>query len=166
MIFTGGMLKILPDPNDALKSWYPPGTHTHGLSQEDSIFLATVIPAYLNAVNSNNLATANELVKGIATYQRTKGAAIIPSKGKIDFEITYNRMKIFNNLGKYFGLLGFIMLIFVFVEVVRKSKAIGYIIKAFAILIILGFLFQTAGLIMRWYISGHAPWSNGYESMI
>ena len=22
------------------------------------------------------------------------------------------------------------------------------------------------GLISRWYISGHAPWSDGYESMI
>ena len=25
---------------------------------------------------------------------------------------------------------------------------------------------HTAGLGLRWYISGHAPWSNGYESMI
>lgn len=28
------------------------------------------------------------------------------------------------------------------------------------------FVFQTAGFIARWYISGHAPMSNGYESMI
>jgi cytochrome c-type biogenesis protein CcsB len=28
------------------------------------------------------------------------------------------------------------------------------------------FLAHTAGLIIRWYIAGHAPWSNGYESMI
>jgi cytochrome c-type biogenesis protein CcsB len=27
-------------------------------------------------------------------------------------------------------------------------------------------LFQTFGLGLRWYISGHAPWSDGYESMI
>jgi cytochrome c-type biogenesis protein CcsB len=25
---------------------------------------------------------------------------------------------------------------------------------------------HTSGLIVRWYISGHAPWSNAYESMI
>jgi cytochrome c-type biogenesis protein CcsB len=31
---------------------------------------------------------------------------------------------------------------------------------------ILLFAIYTAGLILRWYISGHAPWSNGYESMI
>ena len=33
-------------------------------------------------------------------------------------------------------------------------------------LIYSAFLLHTVGLIIRWIISGHAPWSNGYESMI
>jgi cytochrome c-type biogenesis protein CcsB len=37
---------------------------------------------------------------------------------------------------------------------------------AFTSIIGLGFLIHTAGLALRWYISGHAPWSNGYESMV
>jgi cytochrome c-type biogenesis protein CcsB len=37
---------------------------------------------------------------------------------------------------------------------------------AFTALLIFGFLVHTAGLILRWYVSGHAPWSNGYESMV
>ena len=28
------------------------------------------------------------------------------------------------------------------------------------------FVLHTLGLIARWYISGHAPWSDAYESMI
>jgi len=28
------------------------------------------------------------------------------------------------------------------------------------------FLVMTAALVLRWYISGHAPWSNAYESVI
>ena len=28
------------------------------------------------------------------------------------------------------------------------------------------FLVHTIGLILRWYISGHAPWSNGFESVV
>ena len=27
-------------------------------------------------------------------------------------------------------------------------------------------MIHTGGLAMRWYIAGHAPWSNGYESMV
>ncbi len=32
--------------------------------------------------------------------------------------------------------------------------------------ILLLFIAETAGLGIRWYISDHAPWSNGYESMV
>jgi cytochrome c-type biogenesis protein CcsB len=39
-------------------------------------------------------------------------------------------------------------------------------IKVLNILLIIGFVLHTLGLIMRWYISGHAPMSNGYESMV
>ncbi len=28
------------------------------------------------------------------------------------------------------------------------------------------FALHTIGLILRWYIAGHAPWSNGYESVV
>ncbi|HBT08729.1 MAG TPA: hypothetical protein DEB18_03910, partial [Leeuwenhoekiella sp.] len=28
------------------------------------------------------------------------------------------------------------------------------------------FALHTAGLIWRWYISGHAPWSDAYESIL
>ena len=34
------------------------------------------------------------------------------------------------------------------------------------IVLIIFFIALTFGLAMRWYISGHAPWSDGYESMI
>jgi cytochrome c-type biogenesis protein CcsB len=39
-------------------------------------------------------------------------------------------------------------------------------INAGTALVFVAFLFYTAGLILRWYIAGHAPWSNGYETMI
>ena len=42
----------------------------------------------------------------------------------------------------------------------------NYTINAFHILIGLFFVLHTVGLIARWYISGHAPWSNAYETMI
>jgi cytochrome c-type biogenesis protein CcsB len=32
--------------------------------------------------------------------------------------------------------------------------------------VLLGFIVHTVGLAARWYISGHAPMSNGYESMV
>jgi cytochrome c-type biogenesis protein CcsB len=166
MVFTGEILKILPDPNDPYKSWYSPTARISGVSGDDSVFLVSAIPTYLHAVGTNDIGLANELVKGIKVFQNRFGAEIMPSERKINMEITYNKMLIFDNLSRLYGLLGFIMLIFVFVEVFKKSKAVNYVIKGLTILVILGFLLQTIGLAMRWYISGHAPWSNGYESLI
>jgi cytochrome c-type biogenesis protein CcsB len=63
-------------------------------------------------------------------------------------------------------MLGVLLLILLFVEMFRTSKALRWVIKGFVVLIVIGFVFQTLGLAMRWYISGHAPWSDGYESLI
>lgn len=166
MVYTGSLLKILPDPTDSHKSWYAPGDKLIGLNTEDSMFIATVVPTYLNAIATNDLQTANSMLDGIDKYQRRFGEEIMPSDRKRNFEISYNKMSIFNNLSRLYGLIGFVMLIFAFAEVFKKRKSLKYIIKGLAVLVIIGFLLQTLGLILRWYISGHAPWSNGYESLI
>jgi cytochrome c-type biogenesis protein CcsB len=66
----------------------------------------------------------------------------------------------------YYGLIGFILLIILFVEILRPGIKIRIPMIAPTLLLGLLFLFQTYGLVLRWYIAGHAPWSNGYESMI
>jgi cytochrome c-type biogenesis protein CcsB len=64
----------------------------------------------------------------------------------------------------YAGTLLFVLLIIqIFNE---KSKALNISVVVFKWIILGLFLVHTAGLIVRWYISGHAPWSDAYESMI
>jgi len=166
MVYTGGFFNLLPNPTDPLKPWFSPESKLTGLSTEDSSFVAGIIPMYLEAIAKNNISSASKLVNGIAKYQRKYGGHVIPSRSKVNAELTYNRLMIFDNLSMIYGLLGFIMLIFAFIELFKASKAIKITIKILTILIILGFLAETAGMILRWYISGHAPWSNGYESLI
>ena len=66
----------------------------------------------------------------------------------------------------YYSLVGLILLISLIVQLFKNTKFVHTLVTAFKWLIILGFLAHTCGLIMRWIISEHAPWSNGYESMI
>jgi len=165
-VFTGGFLKVMPDPRDSHASWFMPGEEVAGISKEDSLLIKELVPAYLDAIATNNLQEATQYVEGIAKYQKKYGADIMPSERKVSIEILYNKLLIFDNLSKLYGLLGFILLILLFAEMFRKSKILGYVIKGFIVLIFIGFIFQTAGLAMRWYISGHAPWSDGYESLV
>jgi len=57
-------------------------------------------------------------------------------------------------------------LILLIVEIIRPMKQIRWTIKFHHWVIAALFLVHTAALITRWYLSGHAPWSDAYESLI
>ncbi|MBW8330811.1 MAG: cytochrome c biogenesis protein CcsA, partial [Prolixibacteraceae bacterium] len=99
-------------------------------------------------------------------YQNTYGADIIPSPSKISLEVFYNNFNIFGKLAKIFALLGFVLLVFHFVLILKPGASYTKFINAGTLLVFVAFMLYTAGLGIRWYISGHAPWSNGYETMI
>jgi len=66
----------------------------------------------------------------------------------------------------YYCIVGLVLLILLIVQLFKNTRFVRILVTVFKWLIILGFLAHTSGLIIRWIISGHAPWSNGYESMI
>lgn len=166
MAYTGDLLKILPDPRDSHNPWLTPGTRTSGLNAEDSTFLAEVMPYYFSSLASGDMKQANMLLDGIITYQNKFGADIMPSPTKVHFEILYNKLQIFDRLGNYYGLVGMIMLVLLFMQIFRERKWINKVVLVCYGIVLVFFALQTAGLGMRWYIAGRAPWSNGYESMI
>jgi len=166
LVYTGELLKILPDPRDSHNPWFKPGAKIVGMDVNDSAFITDVIPYYFMALGAGNYEQASELAQGIHNFQQRYGADIVPSSSKVKAEILYNKLGIFDRLGKYFGLVGMVLLVLVFVQIFKERKWINKSVSLFYWIIVLFFVFQTLGLAMRWYISGRAPWSNGYESMI
>ena len=81
-------------------------------------------------------------------------------------EILYNGLNPFKRIFPFYLLLGFVLLTLLLVNVFRQKSMHRLVRLGFVAVVLLFFLFHTGGLILRWYISGHAPWSNGYESMI
>ena len=55
---------------------------------------------------------------------------------------------------------------FLIVQIFRDGKIIRALITFFKGATFALFALHTAGLAARWFISGHAPWSDAYESMI
>ena len=80
-------------------------------------------------------------------------------------------MNIFKNAQYSYLLLGFILLIISFILILsidnhEEKKTYSIIKKTLIGCVGIIFLYHGAGLGMRWYITGHAPWSNGYEAVI
>ena len=63
-------------------------------------------------------------------------------------------------------VLALALLFFLFISVFKPAWKLKTVYKILFGLVVLGFILHTIGLGMRWYVSGRAPWSNGYESMI
>jgi cytochrome c-type biogenesis protein CcsB len=129
-------------------------------------FFPAYVPTVREAMTTGNWTLANELVAELATYQHRTGSDIVPSQAKLDFEILLNKSNVFDRLGKYYGLLGLTFLILFFVSVFNHNLDMKWPLRIALGLMIACFLMHTAGLGIRWYVSGRAPWSNGYESMI
>ena len=51
-------------------------------------------------------------------------------------------------------------------QMLYDVRFLRVVIKVFIGIIAFLFVLHTVGLAARWYISGHAPWSDAYESMI
>ncbi|MBT4881394.1 MAG: cytochrome c biogenesis protein CcsA [Flavobacteriales bacterium] len=168
-VFSGGIFRFFPLENDSNNTWLAYTEHTK-FSENDSLFVANIMPMYFRAVTSalqdDNWATADTIVGYISRFQNRYGANIMPSKSNIKMEISYNKLGIFSNLFMFYSIIGLILLSLLIIQLFKNTKFIRILITTFKWLIIIGFLAHTSGLIMRWIISGHAPWSNGYESMI
>lgn len=169
-IFNGDFLKIFPIPNDPNKTWTTSAKLPKTLKKEEADFAGNILNLYYQSYNeaqaSGNWSKPDEYLGYIKKFQKTYGADIMPSPTKISMEIKYNEWNIFGKLAKIFALLGFLLLVMHFMLIFKPSGNIAKYIPFGTIVIFVAFLAYTFGLLMRWYISGHAPWSNGYETMI
>ena len=166
---SGQILKIFPKPYDKNNKW----VSYLEIDQPTKSALDTVkniLPFYLNSLDkvqkTKDYKLANSLIIGIEKYQKKYGYEVRPSDQKIDSEILYNKFDVFKKLYSYYMLAGIMMFLFVIINIFNNGKFIRYSVKTFHIIISLLFVLHTLGLVARWYISGHAPWSNAYESMI
>jgi len=167
----GGIYKFFPLANDVNHKWYafPEVSHA-GFKGGDSLYVSNIIPLYAQAVvqatNTNDYTKANEFLDSMHKYQRKFGDQVIPSEKKIKLELFYNKYDIFKGLYWKYMLASLFLFVVVIVYIFKTNKLIKNLIKLGTIIIALLFVYQTVGLGIRWYISGHAPWSNGYEAMI
>ena len=79
----------------------------------------------------------------------------------------YNKYDIFKKLFSWYLYAGSLLFILLIAQIFNdKRKFVNVSVTVFKFIILGLFILHTGGLIVRWYISGHAPWSDAYESMI
>ncbi|AWH85761.1 cytochrome C biogenesis protein [Flavobacterium album] len=166
---SGQILKVLPVPGDKDNKWlsYPEAAVKDGIGLDT---IRNVVPAYFQslgeAVVTKDYKLADSLLEGLKKYQHKYGASIMPSDDKVEAEILYNKFDIFKKLFSWYMYAGLLMFLFVIIKIFNPAKWVKAGANISHVIIGVLFLLHTLGLIARWYISGHAPWSNAYESVI
>ncbi len=171
MVFFGELLRIFPlkdHPND---KWHTPqdAIKTFPIDQRNEIM--RILQKNFQGINEgifkNDWKLANEAIDEIKKFQILNSPPeIIPSQNRINMEILYNKLDLFNRLIPVYLLAGFTLLILIFIRLFKPSLDISIWIKLVLIVLILGFIAHTFNLALRWYVATHAPWSNGYEAML
>ncbi len=166
---SGSILRVLPIPGDANNTWVS-FSDSSELEQEDIKIMRNSVPLYLSRVEEgvlkNNLTDADNILEGINNFQKKFGSQVMPDAKKVKAEILYNKYDVFKKLFSWYMISSVLMLILAIIHIIIPRKPLQYGLYFFQGLLILFFVLHTLGLAMRWYISGHAPWSDAYESMI
>lgn len=170
----GYFTKIIPvknDPGEMWTSWLY--SSEKSAVEVDSVayeFISDYFSAIRHGMRTGNWSKADSELAEIDAYQKEWGKNVLPSEAKINVEILYNKFNVFFWLMIAYSLVGGILIFLTFIEVLSSKNKIGKIIHYFTLsfigILILIFTIHAIGLGIRWYLSGHAPWSNGYEAII
>ena len=168
---SGSILRIFPLPKDKNFKWISHLEIGHaGLKGMDSIFASQILPVYMLSLDKANTSKsykeADFYLNGIKKFQRKYGAVVMPTENRITSEILYNKYDVFKKLFYWYVIAGIFMLFLTIVKIFKDNKIMAILVNSMHVIIGLLFAIHTLGLITRWYISGHAPWSNAYESII
>ncbi len=171
------LLKIFPVKDDPNNTWV---TIYDSLASEMKVdpevpFLTypMLFSMYLDslpkAIETGNYKMTDGILKQIKKFQiENANPNLLPSQKAIEMEIYYNKTDIFGKLKNYYALVGLLLLVFGLIENLsaRPAKWVRYLNDGLAGVLFILFLYQTYGMGVRWYLTGHAPWSNGYEALI
>ena len=170
MVFTGDLMKIVPKVGDPNNTWYPVKEAITKFDPKDAQMIRLLFINYFGAIDearkSGDWSKADEALKFIQTYQHKAGAAVIPPASRLKAEKFFKRYSITNKLIPIYFLAGILLLGIMFYKIVRPEAKVRTLAKVVTGAFYLAFALHTFVLAARWYIGGHAPWSNAYEAML
>jgi hypothetical protein len=170
MVFQGSLLRIFPKPGDKRHRWYAPMSAIKSFPPKEGEMVRLITASYFSSVDegikSGQWKKADDALDVIRKYQNFYGGKIIPSAKRIEFEIAYNKFQVFDRLVPVYLLAGLLLLVLAFVHIIKPTFSLKWPVRITLAVLIAAFFVHTAGLALRWYIAGHAPWSNAYESIL
>ena len=170
VLFSDTFIKFFPSKTSINESWSAdvsmniPGVDTSKTTSFKKVYRDLIYSSF----SDKNWDSSNAMITFIVDYQHQYAESVLPNSRKIQLEILYNNLKPFGwtRLFLFYFSIGFGMLFILLFEIFYYNSWVSRLTSVIKYIIFTGFIFHLLALALRWYISGHAPWSNAYESVI
>jgi ABC-type transport system involved in cytochrome c biogenesis permease subunit len=165
--YSGQTMKLFPFRlSGGEVQWYAPSDRLPvGMHGKQWIFVRKSLDYLFEMVITRDYKHAAMLLDKMREYQQKEAKAVLPSDKRFEAE------KLYNSLGDFF--LPAVMLIMI--GLVLFFRSVGVMIGrsvvsrteqiVTTVLLIAGMLFLSFAIVLRGYVSGHIPLSNGFETM-
>ena len=166
MLYGGEMLKMFPYAGkQGHMQWFAPGQPLGNLKldEKELVFIKKSMDYLAESIITGDKARAEEIAKKIYSYQHVRGKAVVPTKFRIYTETFYNKTN-----AQRLPVMLYLTLSLVLAIVSTLSLNSGKLKKTRLVSSVLAWVMlihTTLLLALRWYVSGHLPMSNGYETM-
>ena len=166
MLYGGEMLKMFPytDKQGHIQ-WFAPGQPLGNLKldEKELVFIKKSMDYLAESIITGDKARAEEIAKKIYSYQHVRGKAVVPTKVRIYTEIFYNTVNAQRLPVMLYLTLSLVLAIMSTLSLnngkLKKTRLVSSVLTWVML------IHTTLLLALRWYVSGHLPMSNGYETM-
>ena len=157
MNLTGSLLKIFPH-NNALINWFALNDNLPAdMPQAEWLFIRKSMNLVAEYIAHSQYNEAIDLIRKIRRYQETQLGTLAPSKTRITAERIYNHLNFNRPLAMALMTIG--ILLYVITIISNKTPRWSWFILTPTVIYLL------FAVVLRGYIAGHFPLSNGFETM-
>lgn len=166
MLYGGEMLKMFPYAGkQGHMQWFAPGQPLGNLKidEKELVFIKKSMDYLAESIITGDKARAEEIAKKIYSYQHVRGKAVVPTKFRIYTETFYNKTNAQRLPVMLYLTLSLVLAIVSTLSLDNGKQKKTRLVNSVLTWVML--IHTTLLLALRWYVSGHLPMSNGYETM-
>lgn len=164
MLHSGSLLQLYPQKINHTVQWYFPTQDLRTEDEQQNIhMIRSSLLNYYQSLKLGNENQADSILSEINNFQKHNAPDILPSERQKEFEILYVRFDTTSLLFKINLTFGILSLLTVFLFAGKKLMITS---RVFFIILLLSFLIHTISIVIRTYIGGRLPFSNGFETML
>ena len=163
MFYNSELLRIFPLSNNGVIEWHKPGSTElpQDVGEAEFQFINHIMDHLVMSILAQDVARAKSIIAKIRVYQKEKAQDILPSGALMQAEIINNRL--LSATWSVFVCLIFSLLFCVMFFSRRPDRRMRISHTVFVLLLT---IYITLLIALRWWISGHVPMSNGFETML